>query len=124
VVTSLVQFSRALGSTLGSAVLGSILVWRLMPQPEIAPQPAALAEALRWVFLCGALVMGSGFLAGLFLRDVPFRRGHADPTPMGSRPATTADGDARHSPLAHAPHQEQGSAPSRLPPNPEQTSAE
>src|SRR6266508_4548644 len=88
VVTSLVQFSRALGSTLGSAVLGSILVWKLMPQPEVVPQPAALAAALRWVFVCCAAVMASGFVAGLFVHDVPFRRGHTDPAATDSRPAT------------------------------------
>ncbi|HEY3062307.1 MAG TPA: MFS transporter [Chloroflexota bacterium] len=124
VVTSLVQFSRSLGSTLGSAVLGSILVWQLMPQPNVAPPPAALADALRWVFGCAAVVMASGFVAGLLLHDVPFRRRHQPATITDSRPATTDDADGHHSQPAHAPHQVRGAVPPRPPANPEGTSAE
>jgi len=98
VVTSLVQYSRSLGSTLGSALLGAILVLNFRADlagalPTSLAERAALAEALHWVFLSAALVMASGFGASLFLKDVPFRRQHAEALATDPRPATTADAD-------------------------------
>lgn len=34
----------------------------------------SLAESLHWTFLLGAVVAGTGFIASLFLKDVPLRR--------------------------------------------------
>jgi hypothetical protein len=107
VVTSLVQFSRAMGSTLGSAVLGSILVLRVSVDisgalPTSPADRAALADALHLVFLCAAVVMASGFAASVFLKDVPFRRRHAEPAATDLRPATTGDAGGSRTRPAHA----------------------
>jgi EmrB/QacA subfamily drug resistance transporter len=123
VVTSLLQFGRSVGNTIGTAIFGSILTLRFLPEMQAAlpedvavalpgpvlamtqnPQalldpasagalrlavaqslpevPAAadlvfgalrsgLAGSLHWVFLASAGIFGSGFLACLFLREVP-----------------------------------------------------
>jgi EmrB/QacA subfamily drug resistance transporter len=123
VVTSLLQFSRSIGNTVGTAIFGSILTLRFVPEmqaaipPDIAavlpgsvlamaqnPQalldPAAadtlraaivealpnspgaadavfealrggLAGSLHWVFLAAGCIFGSGFLASLFLKELP-----------------------------------------------------
>jgi EmrB/QacA subfamily drug resistance transporter len=123
VVTSLLQFARSIGNTMGTAIFGSILTLRFIPEmqavlpdhvatalpdpvlamiqnPQALLDPTAaatlglalvqtfpttpeagdlvfgalrggLAGSLHWVFLSSAFVFGSGFLASLFLREVP-----------------------------------------------------
>jgi EmrB/QacA subfamily drug resistance transporter len=123
VVTSLLQFARSIGNTMGTAIFGSILTLRFLPEMQAAlpdrvatalPDPVlamiqnpqalldptaaatlglalvqtfpttpetgelvfgalrgGLAGSLHWVFLSSACVFGSGFLASLFLREVP-----------------------------------------------------
>jgi EmrB/QacA subfamily drug resistance transporter len=135
VVTSLLQFGRSVGNTIGTAIFGSILTLRFLPEMQAAlpeevatalpgpvlamthnPQalldPAAsatlslavaqslpgmpeavdlvfgalrsgLAGSLHWVFLASACVFGSGFLASLFLREVPIP-GHRGPVPAAA----------------------------------------
>ena len=135
VVTSLLQYSRSMGNTLGTAIFGSILTLRFVPEVQaalpldiaailpgeilamaenpqalldpsaanalraaLADSPAAaeavvaalregLAGALQWVFLGAALVFGSGFLAVLFLHEVPLV-GRGD---RASAPAPASD---------------------------------
>jgi EmrB/QacA subfamily drug resistance transporter len=67
VATSLNQFCRSIGSTLGSAVFGSMLV--------LLEIQAGLEGALHWVFAAGALVMATGLIGSVFWREVPMRRG-------------------------------------------------
>ncbi|HEY0581757.1 MAG TPA: MDR family MFS transporter [Chloroflexota bacterium] len=80
VVTSFAQFSRAMGGTLGSAVLGSILLLQLGPRAQtagladFAEVREPLADALRWVFLSAALLMAIALLVSLFLKEIPLRR--------------------------------------------------
>jgi len=92
VVTSFVQFSRSMGATLGSAVLGSILLVQLgtgvrpSELAALAEMREPLAAALRWVFLCAAVIMASGLVASAFMHEIPMRRYRgvpdaASPTP-------------------------------------------
>ena len=67
VATSLNQFCRSIGSTLGSAVFGSMLV--------LLEIQTGLEGALHWVFAAGALVMATGLIGSMFWREVPMRRG-------------------------------------------------
>jgi hypothetical protein len=69
VATSLNQFCRSIGATLGSAVFGSILILRA--------QPDGLSGALDWVFTAGALVMAGGLIGSLIWREIPLRRAAA-----------------------------------------------
>ena len=135
VVTSLLQYARSMGNTLGTAIFGSILTLRFVPEVQaalpldvaailpgeilvmaenpqalldpsaanalraaLADSPAAaeavvaalrggLAGALQWVFLGAALVFGSGFVAVLFLHEVPLV-GRGD---RASAPAPASD---------------------------------
>jgi EmrB/QacA subfamily drug resistance transporter len=79
VVTSFTQFSRSMGSTLGSAVLGSILLIQLGPDvlttgsAPLADMREPLAAALHWVFLTAALLMAVGVVASIFMRALPMR---------------------------------------------------
>ncbi|HEV7663287.1 MAG TPA: MDR family MFS transporter [Chloroflexota bacterium] len=107
VVTAFAQFSRAMGGTLGSAVLGSILLLQLGPRTQLADlaelrQP--LTDALHWVFLASAAFVALGLLASLFLAERPMRRrrtlgdqsGGASPTPCEPyRPPAPASGAPR-----------------------------
>jgi MFS family permease len=131
VVTSLQQFARSIGNTVGTAIFGSILTLRFAPEMQAAlpedvglalPAPvlvmtqnpqalvdpsasaalklalaeslpsmpeatdvvftalrAGLAGSLHWVFLAAALIFGSGFVACLFMREVPIS-GRQKPT--------------------------------------------
>jgi EmrB/QacA subfamily drug resistance transporter len=101
VVTSFTQYSRSMGGTLGSAILGSILLAQLGPQAQLAGiSPLAgmrepLAEALRGVFLTGAALMALGLLASAYMRELPMRRPRAEFSPTPSepyRPPTQASG--------------------------------
>jgi EmrB/QacA subfamily drug resistance transporter len=80
VVTSFSQYSRALGGTLGSALLGSVLILQLGPRAQMldvtesAELREPLAAALRLVFVCGALISGIALVAMLFMREIPLRR--------------------------------------------------
>ena len=81
VVSSFAQFSRSLGSTLGSAVLGSILLAQLGPSVQLTAGVAPLqnmreplAAALHWVFVAAALLLALGVVASLCMREMPMRR--------------------------------------------------
>ncbi len=65
--TSQVTFWRSLGGTIGTAILGSILVNRL-PAP---PTRLGLANTLHDMFLVAAVVATVSVVASLFLREVP-----------------------------------------------------
>ena len=65
--TSQVTFWRSLGGTIGTAILGSILVNRL-PLP---PSRLGLANTLHDMFLVAAVVATVAVIASLFLREVP-----------------------------------------------------
>jgi EmrB/QacA subfamily drug resistance transporter len=106
VVTSFAQFSRSMGNTLGSAVLGSILLVQLGPTVQLAPGVAALqnmrdplAAALHWVFLTAALFLALGVAASLCIRELPMR-GRRDSDQVSPttgepyRPSATASGVA------------------------------
>jgi hypothetical protein len=152
VVTSLLQFARQMGNTIGTAIFGTVLTLRFLPEvqsalpPELAPRlegelleaisdPQALllpeaaaalrltlenafggpqavddvfgairsglAASLRWVFLAGALVFGSGLLAAVFLRD-PTPERHPTPEPRPEH--APAPGSGPRSPAAAAHH--------------------
>jgi EmrB/QacA subfamily drug resistance transporter len=79
VVSSFTQFSRSMGNTLGSAVLGSILLVQLGPAvlaggvAPLADMREPLAAALHWVFLAAALLMAVGVVASFFIRELPMR---------------------------------------------------
>jgi MFS family permease len=102
VVTSFTQYSRSMGGTLGSAILGSILLAQLGSQAQLAGiAPLAemrepLAEALRVVFLTGAGLLALGLVASAFMRELPMRRRRSpEPSPTPSepyRPPTRASG--------------------------------
>jgi EmrB/QacA subfamily drug resistance transporter len=88
VATSLTQFARSIGGTLGTAIFGSLLIngvgpgvqGLLLPGAAVAPElKPALAEALHGVFLAGAGVTGLGVLTVIFLREIPLRGSHAQP---------------------------------------------
>jgi EmrB/QacA subfamily drug resistance transporter len=68
--TSQVTFWRSLGGTIGTAILGSILVNRL-PMP---PSRLGLANTLHDLFVVAALVATVSVIASLFLREVPLNR--------------------------------------------------
>jgi EmrB/QacA subfamily drug resistance transporter len=148
VVTSLLQFARSIGNTMGTAIFGSILTLRFIPEmqavlpsrvasalpepvqamienPQALLDPTAaaslglalvqtfpgtpeagdlvfgalrggLAGSLHWVFLSSAFVFGSGFLASLFLHEVPIpgrgqraRSSAPSPSPDLARSART-----------------------------------
>lgn len=80
VVTSFGQFSRSMGGTLGSAVLGSILLLQLGPRAQTAnvsdlvAMREPLAAALHWVFVCCALFMAAGLVTSFWIAEVPMRR--------------------------------------------------
>lgn len=105
-VTSLIQFFRGLGGTLGAAGLGGVMVLFMnqeiharfprlpaekIPSPQTLLRPenlielppglrnaleGALAHSLHRVFLAGLLLTGCAFLLTLFLTDEPLRRAH------------------------------------------------
>ena len=68
--TSQLTFWRSLGGTIGTAVLGSILVNRL----PVAPSPMGLASTLHDMFLVAAAVAAVAVVASMFLRSVPLSR--------------------------------------------------
>lgn len=104
VVTSLVQFSRSIGGTVGVAVLGAVMTYHTAaeirektggtgPVPDVqglmspagraALDPAvlqtvrdALAHALHEVFVYGACVAALAFLVTLLLKEIPLRARH------------------------------------------------
>jgi len=65
--TSQVTFWRSLGGTIGTAILGSILVNRL----PVPPTRLGLANTLHDMFLVAAVVATVSVGASLFLREVP-----------------------------------------------------
>ena len=68
--TSQLTFWRSLGGTIGTAVLGSILVNRL----PVPPSPMGLASTLHDMFLVAAAVAAVAVVASMFLRSVPLSR--------------------------------------------------
>jgi len=68
--TSQITFWRSLGGTIGTAILGSILVNRL----PIPPSRLGLANTLHDLFVVAALVATVSVIASLFLREVPLNR--------------------------------------------------
>jgi MFS family permease len=99
VVTSFTQYSRSMGGTLGSAILGSILLAQLGPQAQlagsapVAVMPEPLADALHSVFLTGAAMLALGLVASACMRELPMRRPGSSPTPSAPyRPPAPASG--------------------------------
>ncbi|GAC1319322.1 MAG: MDR family MFS transporter [Chloroflexota bacterium] len=80
VVTAFGQFSRAFGGTLGSALLGSILLIQLGPLAQTVGTNdlTSIAEplhiALQHVFLASGAFMLLGLLATSFMGEIPMRR--------------------------------------------------
>lgn len=80
VVTAFSQFSRALGGTLGSAVLGSILLMSLGPNAQNVGTGDLLAireplhAAIQHVFLASAGFMLAGLVASALMVEIPMRR--------------------------------------------------
>ena len=72
--TSQLTFWRSLGGTIGTAVLGSILVNRL---PAI-PTRVDLAGTLHDLFLAAAVAAAVAVIVSLFLREVPLTRPTAE----------------------------------------------
>src|SRR5438067_4683607 len=72
--TSQLTFWRSLGGTIGTAVLGSILVNRL---PAI-PTRVGLAGTLHDLFLAAAVAAAVAVIVSLFLREVPLTRPTAE----------------------------------------------
>ncbi len=68
--TSQLTFWRSLGGTIGTAVLGSILVNRL----PVPPSRIGLAVTLHDMFLVAAAVAAVAVIASVFLRQVPLTR--------------------------------------------------
>src|SRR5207253_11006984 len=68
--TSQLTFWRSLGGTIGTAVLGSILVNRL----PVPPSRIGLAVTLHDMFLVAAGVAAVAVIVSVFLRQVPFMR--------------------------------------------------
>jgi hypothetical protein len=68
--TSQVTFWRSLGGTIGTAILGSILVNRL----PVPPSRLGLANTLHDLFVVAAIVATVSVIASLFLREVPLNR--------------------------------------------------
>jgi len=68
--TSQLTFWRSLGGTIGTAVLGSILVNRL----PVPPSRMGLAVTLHDMFLVAAAVAAVAVIASVFLRPVPLMR--------------------------------------------------
>jgi MFS family permease len=105
--TALIQFSRAIGSTLGVTIMGVIVNQNLSASvsgneailhrlPEHAR--VALADALSRAFLAAALVCVAVFFLVLFgIKEVPLRKGLEEPTLVaelgeggGGEPATAS----------------------------------
>lgn len=68
--TSQVTFWRSLGGTIGTAILGSILVNRL----PVPPTRLGLANTLHDLFLAAALVATVSVIASVFMREVSLTR--------------------------------------------------
>jgi hypothetical protein len=68
--TSQLTFWRSLGGTIGTAVLGSILVNRL----PVPPSRIGLAGTLHDMFLVAAGVAAVAVIVSVFLREVPLMR--------------------------------------------------
>jgi hypothetical protein len=68
--TSQITFWRSLGGTIGTAVLGSILVNRL----PVPPSRLGLANTLHDLFVVAAIVATVSVIASLFMREVPLNR--------------------------------------------------
>lgn len=103
-VTSLVQFFRSMGGTLGVAGLGAVLTHHMaqemtsafptlsaeeMPNPQALMAPAGasaipdamrealqqvLSHGLHQVFVYGVLIAASAVFVGIFLKEVPMRK--------------------------------------------------
>jgi len=65
--TSQLTFWRSLGGTIGTAILGSILVNRL----PVPPSRIGLAVTLHDLFVVAAVVAAVAVIASVFLREVP-----------------------------------------------------
>lgn len=104
VATALNQFCRSIGGTLGSALFGSLLILRFVPEVQTALPPGAavdllairdplavietlppsdallpairtgLAGALHWVFGAAAVVAFIGLVGSVVWREIPMRR--------------------------------------------------
>ena len=93
--TSLVQHSRSLGSTLGSAARCDPAL-NFTPTCRAGCRPApdrCSPEALHWS--ASARLSWPRASARLFLNDVPFGPRHAEPLAKDPRPATTVDAMTR-----------------------------
>lgn len=92
VASSQVQFWRSLGQTIGVAVMGAVLTFRIgaqLPIGEAAVVPttpverAALANGLDAVFFVAAVTAAIAMFVALQLREVPFRgRGRTSAGPI------------------------------------------
>jgi hypothetical protein len=94
VVTAFSQYSRSMGATLGSAILGSILLIRLGGDTRTLGGFAGLLElreplaaGLQWVFAASAIIMALGLLAMVWIREVPMRRGRTSEREDSRQPA-------------------------------------
>jgi len=77
--TSQLTFWRSLGGTIGTAVLGSILVNRL----PVPPSRVGLAGTLHDLFVVAAVVAAVAVVASMFLREVPLmQQAEALPDPV------------------------------------------
>jgi EmrB/QacA subfamily drug resistance transporter len=103
-VTAFTQLARQVGSTVGAAVLGSLLSNRFPPELRaalatdaravLAADPlirVALSDALHAVFLAAAVVVGVGLVATVFLREIALRRTlDVETSPVAARAARTS----------------------------------
>jgi EmrB/QacA subfamily drug resistance transporter len=99
IATASVQLFRSVGATIGVAVMGSILNNRLsqhlassgshisasqlssLSAKSVTPVVrSALAHSISEVFLIGGLIVSLAFFASWFLKEVPLRSSHEQPT--------------------------------------------
>jgi EmrB/QacA subfamily drug resistance transporter len=93
VVTAFSQYSRSMGGTLGSAILGSVLLARLGPLAStfgtvpLETMRDPLAGSLQAVFLVAAGLMAIGLIATIFIRELPMRGRRVDDQAASPTPA-------------------------------------
>ncbi|MFA5933478.1 MAG: MDR family MFS transporter [Microgenomates group bacterium] len=78
VVTSSIQLFRSIGGTIGIAILGSLFNSGLAKDLTSMPKNIAFANSLSPVFLTAASFVGVGFIASLFLKEIPLRVSHKE----------------------------------------------
>ncbi len=75
VVSASTQLFRSIGGTIGVAILGGVLNFKLASFPVKDAQ--AFSASITQVFLIGSFVMLVAFIASIFLKEIPLRDTHA-----------------------------------------------